>query len=60
MQTDTIETTIEQLLATIRDLAELTQVTINSLKPDISLFDDSSNIFQERFNAIMDNHYNQY
>jgi UDP-3-O-acyl-N-acetylglucosamine deacetylase len=57
---DTVEQTIEQLLATIRDLAELTQVTINVLKPDISLFDDSSDVFQERFNAIMDKHNNQY
>lgn len=57
---DTIEQTIEQLLATIRDLAELTQVTINALKPDIGLFDDSSDVFQERFNAIMDKHNNQY
>ena len=57
---DTIEQTIEQLLATIRDLAELTQVTIDSLKPDISLFDDSADVFQERLNAIMDKHNNQY
>ena len=57
---DTIEQTIEQLLATIRDLAELTQVTIDSLKPDISLFDDSTDVFQERLNAIMDKHNNQY
>ena len=57
---DTVEQTIEQLLATIRDLAELTQVTINTLKPDISLFDDSSDVFQDRFNAIMDKHNNQY
>jgi len=48
---DTVEQTIEQLLATIRDLAELTQVTIDSLESDI---------FQSRFNAIMDKHYNQY
>lgn len=57
---DTVEQTIEKLLATIRDLAELTQVTINELKPEVGLFDDSSDIFQDRFNAIMDKHNNQY
>lgn len=49
---DTVEQTIEQLLATIRDLSELAQVTISLLDPP--------DVFQYRFNEIMDKHNNQY
>jgi hypothetical protein len=53
MQTDTIETTIEQLLATIRDLSHIIQVSIERggiIKNDM----------REEFETTMNNHYNQY
>jgi hypothetical protein len=51
---DTVEQTIEKLLATIRDLSELAQITIIQLDPSGSVR------FQRKLNEIMDKHNNQY
>lgn len=53
MQTDTVETTIEKLLVTIRDLSNIIQVSIERdgiIKNDM----------REKFETAMNNHYNQY